>query len=165
MARPLKTFTDQEARDILNTLLRRSASPAFESDLRTPSEHEDPRPLRARLERTRQAAVDQLHEIERGSLAHDTATALRAWIDAFLKPEGWTRVRAAMRQRMSTVNNRPAVAKITPTASRNFDELAKAAGVTKKDYLCVLSAWMLNEQRGIAAATAFAATLPKNTTS
>lgn len=149
MARPIKTFTSDEAINIIRMLWLKSNSSDwydFGKNLKDAN--------------SSIAAKESLDVTFQSNDKEAAPAALRAWIDTYLSPEGWKRIQAARRQKKSGIGNRDLLTKIDKESSWNFGYLAKAAGLTKKDYLSQLAGWMLNQDAGRKAAAAFAASLP-----
>ena len=163
MARPLKKFTPEDARHWIVILAMKSKDTDFEKNIRVP---DGAAPLRHRLKDAAfkaQQAMDALYN-EHGKVLHDDAPAeLQAWIDEHLSAEGWTRLRASERQRthQNRINSSEQITKMTRHASLGFSALAEEVGMTKKDYLSALAAWLSADKEGMRAARAFAAQAAK----
>lgn len=173
MARPLKQFTPDEARDWLHTLSSKISEADFSKNIKPKDENQDPRPLHRRM---LDAWVDAQLELKPLQEKHvrynkepgeEAPADLQAWIDTYLSPEGWARLRSAKRQAKSTQNKkrswdkRETLTKITPNANDDFAILAKRAGVTKKDYMCALADWLINTKAGQYTAVEFASIAKK----
>lgn len=125
MARPIKVFSETEAKDLIQYFHTRSSTEGWS---------------KAAI-----AALEQLNE--------SNAAQLRSWIDTYLSKTGWSRIQAAMRQRK--MGSCDVVTKISSRASDDLALLANAASMTKKEYLNVLSDWLRRDKTGVAAAKAF----------
>lgn len=82
----------------------------------------------------------------------DAPDDLQKWIDTYLTPDAWVRFRAAQRQATShqkkqsgAGKGRETITKITEKESLLYAELAKAANVTKKEYMSGLAAWLCSD--------------------
>lgn len=162
MARPIKTFTPDEATSLIRQFWLKSRGLEwgdFQKNLRI-----DPALVghqkREQLTTTGVAAQKALDVLINANDQDAAPAALRAWIDTYLSPEGWKRIQAAQRQKKSMHSNRDLLTKINKESSWDFGYLAEKAGLTKKDYLSQLAGWMLHQDAGRAAAQAFAASLP-----
>ena len=162
MARPIKTFSADEASNLIRTFWLKSRGLDwidFEKNLRIDTvmtgdeKHEQ-------LTKKSEAAKKALEVLRNEPDKEAAPAAIRAWIDTYLSAEGWKRVQAAMRQHKSANKNRDLLTKINKESSWDFGYLAKEAGLSKKDYLSQLARWMLNQNAGKKAAAAFAASLP-----
>jgi macrodomain Ter protein organizer (MatP/YcbG family) len=162
MARPIKTFTPEEAATLIRTFWLKSRGWEwidFEKNLRIdPALTGDAR--REQLTEISNAAKQVIDVLMNAKDKDAVPAALRAWIDTYLSETGWKRIQAARRQKKSTHSNRDLLTKISKESSWDFSHLAEAAGLTKKDYLSQLAHWMLNQNAGQKAAAAFAASLP-----
>lgn len=159
MARPIKTFTPEEAIGLIRQFWLKSRGldwGDFEKNL-----HIDPALIgdekREHLTITSMAAQKALDALMNANDQDAAPAALRTWIDTYLSLEGWKRIQAARRQQKSTRSNRDLLTKINKESSWDFAYLAEAAGMTKKDYLSQLARWMLNDKTGQQAAAAFSA--------
>lgn len=161
MARPIKTFTPEEAASLIRTFWLKSRGWEwidFEKNLRIdPALTGDAK--REQLTEISYAAKTALDVLMNAKDKDAAPAALRAWIDTYLSPEGWKRIQAARRQKKSGIGNRDLLTKMSKESSWDFAHLAEAAGLTKKDYLSQLARWMLNQDAGQKAAAAFAASL------
>lgn len=161
MARPIKTFSTEEAMNLIRQFWLKSRGLEwidFEKNLRI-----DPaltgHSKSEQLTETSYSAKIAL-DVLINDPAKDTApAALRTWINTYLSETGWKRIQAAKRQKKSNHSNRDLLTKISKESSWDFSHLAEAAGLTKKDYLSQLARWMLNAEAGKKAAAAFAASV------
>ena len=146
MARPIKVFTDEEAKNIVNVLYFRHASKSylFKDDMRTEADYF--------------AGVEALkHMFNRDEPS--TPESVRAWIDTYMSDEGWTRVQAAMRQHKKKISNCDQLTLMSRDASNHFQRHAENCGVTKKDYLNEIASWLAYDDVGRVVAKDFAARL------
>lgn len=159
MARPIKTFSSEEAIDLIRTFWLKSRGldwGDFEKNLCIDPDlvGDEKSEQLTKISEDAKKTLDFLINYQDKDAA---PAAIRAWIDTFLSPEGWKRIQAAMRQHKSAIKNRDLLTKINKEASWDFGYLAKEAGLSKKDYLSQLAGWMLNDKTGQQAAAAFAA--------
>lgn len=158
MARPLKTFTPEEALRWIRTLSIKSKADDFDKNVRVP---DGLAPIRNRLwDATYEAqqTIEALYNKHSKAPLDDAPADLQAWIDAHLSPEGWTRLRASERQKAHQIklNSSEQITKMSTRASSSFSMLAKEVGMTKKDYLSALADWLSFDKEGMRAAKAFA---------
>lgn len=149
MARPIKTFTEFEASHIVNVLRLRQLTKGylFTNDMRKGANEG--------------AGLDELKRMfERVDPA--TPDSVRAWIDTYMSPEGWTRVQAAMRQHKKQIGRPDQLTLMSRNASSQFGQHAENCGATKKDYLDALAAWLTYDEAGQAFVLEFAKTLKKS---
>lgn len=159
MARPIKTFSTEEAVNLIRQFWLKSRGldwGDFEKNLRIDAALNGEE-KREQLTETSASAKKALEVLINALDKEAAPAALRAWIDTYLSETGWKRVQAAMRQHKSAIKNRDLLTKIDKESSWDFGYLAKEAGLTKKDYLSKLARWMLNDKTGQNAAAAFAA--------
>lgn len=161
MARPIKTFTHEEAMTLIRRFWLKSRGLEwgdFEKNLRIDQAliGDVKREQITKTSEAAKLAIDVLHNARDKDAA---PAALRAWIDTYLSPDGWKRIQAAQRQKKSAGSNRDLLTKMDKSSSWDFGYLAKEAGVTKKDYLSQLANWMMNDKMGQKAAVAFATSL------
>ena len=162
MARPIKTFSTEEAMNLIRQFWLKSRSFEwidFEKNLRIdPALTGDSK--REQLTKISNAAKLAIEVLMNAKDKEAAPAAIRAWIDTYLSETGWKRIQAAQRQKKSAGSNRNLLTKMEKESSWDFSHLAETAGLTKKDYLSQLARWMLNQNAGKKAAAAFAASLP-----
>lgn len=148
MARPIKTFTDEEAKKIVNVLYFRHGSKGylFKDDMRSDVDYF--------------AGVEALERMfKRDEPNTNTPEGVRAWIDTYMSNEGWTRVQAAMRQHKKQITSSDQLTLMSREASDHFQRHAENCGITKKDYLNEIASWLAYDAAGRAVAKDFAARL------
>lgn len=163
MARPIKKFTQVEANEWIASLAGKSRDQEFEAAIKDPAQP-GRRPIFVEAACVALADLQKKHaKVKRDDAPDD----LQKWIDTYLTPEAWVRFRAAQRQatlhqkkQSGESGGRETVTKITEKESRLYAELAKAADVTKKDYMSGLAAW-LSSDAGQHTAAQYAAHLNK----
>lgn len=147
MARPAHVFSADEARSLilgLSIAVKKDSGTAFIKNLKLD--------LLGSSEQQYQALFNAQESIEVLYKKHcrwdnqepavDAPAELKAWIDAHLSPAGWTRIQAARRQKKHSRNNREKITKIKRETSWDADELAKEAGISKKECIEQLVAFM-----------------------
>jgi macrodomain Ter protein organizer (MatP/YcbG family) len=159
MARPIKTFSTEEAMNLIRQFWLKSRSFEwidFEKNLRIdPALTGDSK--REQLTKISNAAKLAIEVLMNAKDKEAAPAAIRAWIDTYLSETGWKRIQAAQRQKKSAGSNRNLLTKMEKESSWDFSHLAKEAGLSKKDYLSQLAGWMLNDKTGQQAAASFSA--------
>lgn len=150
MARPAKRFTEDEANKIWLQLHKTVMAPDFYTGLKVPAhictcaeKH-----LLVAQAQSQFVAIERAPSSERPEL-------LKTWLDTYLETEAWIKVQAALRQRRVTKGSgsNDRLVLMSANASIDFDDLAKVAGFTKKEFMERLGRFLRLSKHGHTALT------------